>query len=224
MEKRFKVAEFAAVLGIVPKTVYKMIERDEVITVNELVNNRKTTVIITSDEQIEHFRKIYGKNTGNESNCYGNVTDNELFYTDNIGYSPVNNSSSAAYPAEVINRILELNEQHTEQLNSYNDRILSLNEELANAKAKTLLLEDKASREGLYLNEINGLKTVNKRLMNYLYSTIAVIILLLLCFTGYFTYNIAVNSRSTTEETSVTEQIQKKAGQVVIPARNSKEK
>ena len=61
MEKKLKVADFAALLGIVPKTVYKMIERNEVITVSERVNNRQTTLIVTDEEQIKNFRKIYGK-------------------------------------------------------------------------------------------------------------------------------------------------------------------
>lgn len=62
MEKKFKVAEFAALLGIVPKTVYKMIERNEIITVSERVNNRQTTLVVTSDEQIQELKKLTVKN------------------------------------------------------------------------------------------------------------------------------------------------------------------
>lgn len=213
MERRMKVADFAALIGVVPKTVYKMIEREEIITVNEKVNNRSTTLIVTTDEQIEELKKSYGKDTVNDGNCYENVTVNNRSMDDiNSQYmEKINNNNIVT--AEVIDRIITLNEGYNEQLKEVTEKLFTVNDELVKVKSQTLLLEDKAGREGFYLNEINQLKNSNKRLMKFIYLTVTVIVFLLLSLTGYVTYNVSVNNRSTTEEYSVTENAQKNTGQ-----------
>lgn len=208
MEKKLKVADFAALLGIVPKTVYKMIERNEVITVSERVNNRQTTLIVTDDEQIENFRKIYGKTQVNNGNCYNSVTENEQLQPVIEGEVIENNTHSNDFANEVIDRIIALNDGYNAQLNEYNNRIQQVNEELITAKSKMLLLEDKAGREGLYLNEINELKEDNKRLKLGLYALITVSVMLLLGLTGYVTYNL------TTQKLSSSYQVNSKSEQV----------
>lgn len=208
MEKKLKVADFAALLGIVPKTVYKMIERNEVITVSERVNNRQTTLIVTDDEQIENFRKIYGKTQVNNGNCYNSVTENEQLQPVIEGKVIENNTHSNDFANEVIDRIIALNDGYNAQLNEYNNRIQQVNEELITAKSKMLLLEDKAGREGLYLNEINELKEDNKRLKLGLYALITVSVMLLLGLTWYVTYNL------TTQKLSSSYQVNSKSEQV----------
>lgn len=213
MERRMKVADFAALIGVVPKTVYKMIEREEIMTVNEKVNNRSTTLIVTTDEQIEELKKSHGKDTVNDGNCYENVTVNNRSMDDiNSQYTEkINNNNIIT--AEVIDRIITLNEGYNEQLKEVTEKLFAVNDELVEVKSQTLLLEDKAGREGFYLNEINQLKNSNKRLMKFIYLTVTVIVFLLLSLTGYVTYNVSVNNRSTIEEYSVTENAQKNAGQ-----------
>ncbi len=208
MEKKLKVADFAALLGIVPKTVYKMIERNEVITVSERVNNRQTTLIVTDDEQIENFRKIYGKTQVNNGNYYNSVTENEQSQPVIEGEIVENNTHNNDFTNEVIDRIIALNDGYNAQLNEYNNRIQQVNEELITAKSKMLLLEDKAGREGLYLNEINELKEGNKRLKLGLYALITVSVMLLLGLTGYVTYNL------TTQKLSSSYQVNQKSEQV----------
>lgn len=208
MEKKLKVADFAALLGIVPKTVYKMIERNEVITVSERVNNRQTTLIVTNEEQIENFRKIYGKIQVNNGNCYNSVTENEQSQSVIEGEIVENNTHNNDFANEVIDRIIALNDGYNAQLNEYNNRIQQVNEELITAKSKMLLLEDKAGREGLYLNEINELKEGNKRLKLGLYALITVSVMLLLGLTGYVTYNL------TTQKLSSSYQVNSKSEQV----------
>lgn len=208
MEKKLKVADFAALLGIVPKTVYKMIERNEVITVSERVNNRQTTLIVTNEEQIENFRKIYGKTQVNNGNCYNSVTENEQLQPVIEGEVIENNAHNNDFANEVIDRIIALNDGYNAQLNEYNNRIQQVNEELITAKSKMLLLEDKAGREGLYLNEINELKEGNKRLKLGLYALISVSVMLLLGLTGYVTYNL------TTQKLSSSYQVNSKSEQV----------
>lgn len=46
MEKKLKIAEFAALIGVTAKTVYKMVDREEIKTVNEKVNNRLMLLIV----------------------------------------------------------------------------------------------------------------------------------------------------------------------------------
>ena len=169
MERKLKVAEFATLLGIVPKTVYKMIERNEIITVSEKVNNRQTTLVITSDEQIKELKKNYGKEQVITGNYYGNVTENEHSVTDNVNQYNTASANNQDFTAEVIDRIITLNDGYNEQLSAYNDRLQRVNEELITAKSKMLLLEDKAGREGLYLKEINELKTGNEQLKKWVY-------------------------------------------------------
>ena len=196
MEKKLKVAEFATLLGIVPKTVYKMIERNEIITVNERVNNRQTTLVVTSDEQINELKKTYSKEQVNDGNYYENVTDNNHSITGYKESEVLKRLDNNSFANDVIDRIITLNDGYNEQLKAYNDRLQRVNEELITAKSKMLLLEDKAGREGLYVNEINELKKDNNRLKKFLYLAFTVIVFMLVCVTWLLTYNYVQNTVS----------------------------
>lgn len=205
MERKLKVAEFATLLGIVPKTVYKMIERNEIITVTEKVNNRQTTLVVVTDEQINELKKNYGKEQVITGNYYENVTENDRSFTDNVTqYSAISNNTQD-FTADVIDRIITLNDGYNEQLNTYNDRLQRVNEELIIAKSKMLLLEDKAGREGLYIKEINELKSGNEQLKKWVYGLLTIIIVLLLGLTAYITYNVAVNYHAVPEIENVSQ-------------------
>lgn len=209
MDRKLKVAEFAALLGIVPKTVYKMIERNEIITVTEKVNNRQTTLVITNDEQIEEFRKSYSKNQVNNGNYYENVTENECSESYTERNEQVKNNYGTEFANEVIDKIITINNGYNEQINEYNNRLEKVNEQLITAKSKLLLLEDKAGREGVYINEINELRTDNNKLKKVIYGLFTVIALLLLIFTCYLTYNIVISSstQSIPEKNSAVQQV-----------------
>ena len=203
MEKKFKVADFAALLGIAAKTVYKMIEREEIATVTEKVNNRATTLVVVTDEQIAELKKNYSKEQVNSGNYYETVTDNNHSIVDAESYEVVKYSPDNAFASEVIDRIIAINDGYNEQLREYTEHLRKVNDELVTEKSKVLLLEDKAGREGSYLNEINQLKNSNKRLTRIIYFAVAVIIFLLLGLTWYVTYNIVINDRSVTENEQV---------------------
>ena len=68
------------------------------------------------------------------------------------------------------------------------------NEELIRVKSQQLLLEDKAQREGLYLNEINGLKTDNKKLLLVNRLLITVIVILVIGLFVFLTYYFTVKN------------------------------
>ena len=194
---------FAALLGIAAKTVYKMIEREEIATVTEKVNNRATTLVVVTDEQIAELKKNYSKEQVSSGNYYETVTDNNHSIVDAESYEVVKYSPDNAFASEVIERIIAINDGYNEQLREYTEHLRKVNDELVTEKSKVLLLEDKAGREGSYLNEINQLKNSNKRLTRIIYFAVAVIIFLLLGLTWYVTYNVVVNDRSATENEQV---------------------
>lgn len=197
MEKKFKVADFAALIGIAPKTVYKMIERNEILTDTERVNNRNTTVIITSDEQIAKLQKIYSKSPVNDGNYYENVTVNNPSMSENENHNMVNNNNTNTLDPNVIDRIITLNEGYNEQLKTVTEKLFTANDELVKVKSQQLLLEDKAGREGYYLNEINTLSKDNKQLVNVnnrLKYVIGILLLIIFCT---FTYLVTSNINNT---------------------------
>ena len=199
MEKKLKIADFAALVGVTPKTVYKMVERNELVTVSEKVNNRTTTLVVTNDDQIEEFKVNYGKTLANGGNCEDILTGDDARVNVNDASQIRQNNDFAL---EMLDKVMKMNQE-------YNDRIEKLNNELMTTKAQTLLLEDKASREGLYLNEINELKkdnnelkSVNKRVM---YISVTVIVILSMVILGNFIFN---NSNSEKKEHAQQEIVQ----------------
>ena len=189
MEKKLKISEFADLIGVTAKTVYKMVEREELKTVNEKVNNRLITLVITNDAEIESFKNMYGKLPVNNGNCEDILTDTNTTVNYN---NPSQISNNEAFTSEMLDKIIQINKE-------YNNELKRVNEELVSTKAQMLFLEDKASREGMYLNEINGLKTENNQLKKskekLTYTLVTVIVLLLLVLVGYFTYNIATSEK-----------------------------
>lgn len=209
MERKFKVAEMATVLGVVPKTIYKMIDREELRTVIEKVNNRQTTLIITNDEEIEKLKQNYSKYSVNGGNYYENVTVNEQLRNDNESNSQVKNNENNASMSDAMECILALNNQYNEQLRieneRHNEQLEKVNEQLVTYKAQMLLLEDSKNREGFHINEINELrkgneqlKIRNERLLTILISAIVIFVLVI---TGLLLFN---KKGAVTEETSAT--------------------
>ena len=176
-----------------------MEEREEIITVTEKVNNRPTRLVVTNDEQIKHFRNVYSKTPVNVGNYEDIVTNNN-------GSMNVNNSSQSTNNNEVVQEIFEKMVTMNEQ---YNNRIAKLNEELIDSKSKLLFLEDKASREGMYLQEIKELKTENIELKTnktkVIHSLIAVIVVLLMVIVGFVTFNVATSEKLSQKQPEVIE-------------------
>lgn len=152
MERKMKIADFAALVGTSAKTIYKQIEKNRLVTVNELQNGREIALIVTNDEQIKEFQNIYGKTKVNNGNYEDILTVTDSEYT----VSEVQNQPIQQFSDNSIDKLITLN-------NQLQDRLLKVTDEVIESKSKQLLLEDKANREGLYLKEINELKSVNNR-------------------------------------------------------------
>ena len=186
MEKKFSVADFAELVGTTAKTIYQKIDNydnlpvsEQLKTVKEKVKGREITFIVTDSEQIENYKNLYSKNTVNEGNYYENVTNINGHSQVNEGNNTVRNNYNNASGSDMFEKLLTLNE-------TYLNRIETVTNELMEYKSKSLLLEDKASREGLYLKEINELKTDNeklKTLSKWLQLTLITLITLILTVT-----------------------------------------
>ena len=199
MERKLKVSEFAELIGITSKTVYKMESRGEIKTVNERVNNRLTTIVVTNDEEIQKFRLSYSKSPFNNSNYEEFVTNNnESMNNNNASQTSPNNE----FIQEIFEKIVILNEE-------YNNRIEKLNNELIDSKSKLLLLEDRAGKEGLYLKEINELKAENEQLKTSksrsLNALVTVIVILLMVVVGFVTYSVSANIQKEHAQQEITQ-------------------
>lgn len=186
MEKRLNVADFAALVGTTAKTIYQKIDNYDNLPVNEKletvkdrVKGREITLILTSDEQINYYKNLYGKDIVKEVNYYENVTNLNGDKPVNVNQNTVKNNNNNAFTSDNFDKLMTLNE-------TYFNRIETVQNELMEYKSKHLLLEDKAGREGLYLNEIreletenNKLRTSNKRLLIVITVIISVLITVL---------------------------------------------
>lgn len=201
MERKLKFAEFADLIGTTAKTVYKMEERKEIVTVIEKVNNRPTRLVVTDDNQINHFKNVYSKSPVNNSNYEENVTINNDSMNSNNASQSANNNEVVQ---ELFEKMLVMNEE-------YNNRIEKLNNELIDSKSKLLLLEDKAGREGMYLKEINELKSENETLktskVKVANQLVSVIVVLSMVLVGLITYNVATNTKKERTQQEITQPV-----------------
>ena len=166
MEKKYSVAEFAQLVGTTSKTVYQKIDNydnlpvnEQLQTVKEKVKGREITFIVTSEEQINYYKNLYCKNIVNEGEYYENLTNINSYSQVNESQNIVKNNKINTNNSDMFEKLMTLNE-------SYLNRIETVTNELMEYKSKSLLLEDKASREGMYINEIKQLETENNKLMN----------------------------------------------------------
>ena len=105
----------------------------------------------------------------------------------------MNNNNNGNFSPDAFEQLMTLNE-------TYLNRIETVTNELIDYKSRTLLLEDKAGREGLLLNNIRELETENNRLKSYnktLITVLSVIIsVLLTVIITLFIVNNGVNNSS----------------------------
>lgn len=211
MERKLPVSEFASLVGATPKTIYERIKINEKLPVNEKlkvvkerVNGRETTMISTNPEQIEIYSQIYGKNTVNNSEYYENVTVNNEEKTVNENTNTVNPSKNIENTDSFIDKLIKVNEEYNNRIEQKTNELITVQKELLLAKQTQLLLEDKASREGMYINEINQLKKDNNgkdTVIKWLISVIVIMLLLIFTVTTYLvTVNYIENNSKNIEE------------------------
>lgn len=203
MQKELKISELASIWSTSVPTTWNRIRKEGLITFKKKDENNKEVNFVTISED------VLNKYINNVNNL-----DNNVYYEDMLNVNNVNNNvenlktqSEQVFNKDdikdIINTIANVN-------NDYNDRLKTLTDELITYKSKQLLLEDKANKEGFYLNEINKLERANNQSRIIINVLIAFITILLLFITGFITYNIAVNKDSVQVEPKtdqVTEQV-----------------
>lgn len=228
MSKKFSITEFANIVGTSPKTIYERIRnndklpvKEQLITVKERVNGRETTLITTTSEQIELYKVIYGKLTVNNGECNETLTVNYDTLTDNNSKEQVKINNNNALSNDILEKLLTVNEEFNNRLEQKNNELLTVNRELYELKGRQLLLEDKASRENLYIGENNELKKVIKnkedvinskdKIIKWLLTVIMIFAMVLITVITYF---VTVNNVSNTDSNitfseAIKEEIQK---------------
>ena len=200
MQKELKISELASIWSTSVPTTWNRIRKEGLTTFKKKDENNKEVNFVTISED------VLNKYINNVNNL-----DNNVYYEDMLNVNNVNNNvenvkkqSEPAFNKEdikdIINTIANVN-------NDYNDRLKTLTDELITYKSKQLLLEDKANKEGFYLNEINKLEKANNQSRIIINVLIAFITILLLFITGYITYQIAKSN-------TVSDQVEAKSEQV----------
>ena len=174
MEIEYKVSELASILGVQPKTVYRMIERGDVNVADKIVNNRKMTVILLTDTRIEELKKNYGKMTDTT-----NVIDVESkeILIDNDYNKSVQNQSIQLNPLETINKLVDTVVSLQSQVNDYSvkagqtmlltDNLLQKEKDLDYWKEEffKLKLENERNKDKISMLEAENQQLKNKKLL-----------------------------------------------------------
>ena len=212
--EKFKIADFSELIGTSPKTVYNLIKSGELLSEIEVQRGRKITLVLSNNTQIEDLQKRYGKDTSKKFQYYENetkITDNENIISVNEKQTVSKNNNSGAVKQidnEILNTVIEYSKTYNDKLMNYSEQILNIQRELMNEKARIPLLEDKANREGLYLNEINELKKVNNRNKQLFTVIVSILTLLLITVTGVLIYTL-MNPKVITQTETIIKEVPK---------------
>lgn len=194
MEKELKIAELASIWGVSVPTTWNRVRKEGLSTIKKFDENRKEVAYVIISENILNKYIITINNNDNNRYYEEMLTDNNV--NNNINNN-INNHAEAHNNSISVN---ELFDKLTTLNNQYNERLERVNNELTMYKSKSLLLEDKAGREGYYLKEIDTLKTDNKnlnndnkRLLKWLLTVIITFIITFISLIAVVCYHRALN-------------------------------
>ncbi len=203
-EKELKISELANIWAVSVPTTWNRVRKEDLKTVKKVDENRKeVNYVVISDEIINKYVLTVNNNVNNH-NYEDILTDNNINENVNNNLKYGNDSISAS---EMFDKLSTLNKE-------YNDRLERVNEELITYKSKTLLLEDKAGREGYYINEINTLKKDNNLLLKGLITLLIMFIITFVSLVSIVLYHKTIEGNkevsTTVENVSNPVQAQKK--------------
>lgn len=215
MKKKVSVSEFAAEVGTTAKTIYERIKKnselplnEQLETVNEKVKGREVTLINTDTEQIELYKNIYGKDTVIDGEYYETLTDINSSKPDNNVIENVKINDNNNFAPDLFERLTTLNNEYNNRIDTVRNELFTVQKQLMESEKRTLLLEDRAGREGLYLTEIDDLKKELKIKNNFNKLLLTLIILLTMVIITAVTYFITVNNMQKNIETKTPEKIE----------------
>lgn len=188
-EKELKISELASLWSVSVPSTWNRVRKEGLTTVKKVDENKKEVTFVQIPENILNKYLTTVENNINNHYYEELLTNNNVYKEDNNVNNDKNIDNNNISALDILDRITTIN-------NDYNNRLERVNEELITAKSKMLLLEDKAGREGLYINEINGLKTDNNRLKRVIYGLLSLIVLLLLSMAVYITAQVITSNVS----------------------------
>lgn len=213
--KNYTIQQLSDILGVSVAAIRKKIKADETNPDIKRYKKRYPVVIGTyedrqvmqislTDIELEEEKRLSGINkikhsseTTLQETYENNVTEFENTYDDNV--IDVQYSKPTAQTPDLI---LDLTERYNNELKTYAERLIA-------AESKQLLLEDKASREGLYLQEIKDAKNVTRNVIKYFTITLLIMLFLLVscvCFLVYKLLNPTIVEKQVIIEKPVIQQ------------------
>lgn len=181
MEKELKISELASFWGVSVPTTWNRIRKEGLTTIKKIDESKKEVAFVTVSEEILNKYIVNVNNNVNNPNNNGyyedmlnakNVVNNDNDVID-VEYTRETERFLPEIVATLTNvynvqnqQIINLNNDYNERLETVYNSLKIVYDELASHKGNTKALEDKAGREGMYINEINELKqdkeTLNK--------------------------------------------------------------
>ena len=193
MEREIKIAELARLWNVSVNTTWTRIKKEGLITLKKLDNNREIAFVTIPDDIFNKYMVNNGVNNPNYE---------ELLSDDNPSLPPNNISN-----ADILDKMIDFSNEVQDRLitlnNHHNEEIMNLNEELNKYKNQFPLLEDRASREGVYLQEIKDLKKVNNIKTKWLITLIITSLLIIISMSFMLMYQ-HFNPKTVEKEKQVT--------------------
>ena len=174
--EKWKVPEFAELIGCSQKTVYALIKRKQLNAVNEMRNGRKQAFISASNEQIEELKKAYGNLQQKEVDCKETFT-NEDYIEGEIIDTPNQKEN-------LIDKLILLSNSYNEKLESVHSELMKHYEqhyeEMLEKDKKILLLESSENHTKQDILETQAENKTLKLQMNKLKITVITLIVMLI--------------------------------------------
>jgi len=149
MDIKYTVNQLEEMINLSHTKIRERIKQGRLRSVEEMINNRKTTVVLFTAEEFQALvnekglRKVEA--TENKSIVNLEKTFNKQ--------PEINNSNT-----ELAFKVVELSQLFTKELKEYNDRLI-------NSESKRLLLEDKSKDTEFYKGECSRFQRENDKLL-----------------------------------------------------------
>lgn len=182
---KYTIQELADILGVSVAAIRKKIYIDDnnpelkrykrrYPIVTETVDNRQVMQICLTDVELEDEKRQAEKNKIKHSvdNTYQETYTSNVQNNENVIDGEVLQHNEQQKINISTDALISLTERYNNDIKTYLERI-------AAAESKTLLLEDKANREGLYIQEIKDAKQHTKNVILYFSVTLAILLVLL---------------------------------------------
>lgn len=222
MEKCLKVAELATIWGVSVPTTWNRVRKEGLETVIKKDENGKDINYINIPDEV--LNKYINNVVNNQNNVNNNGYYEDLLSNNNVN-NPSNDVIDADYTMVHNNDVKNLYDRYITDTNGYKDELISVYKELTEVKSKAVLVDLSQQAKDKLEEELEVLKTDNKKLLNrnkWLTTLLITLIMVLLSviITLFIVNNTFINvSSNHTSNVSTTEQVQPVQQPKKMPAR-----